>query len=215
MKMCVLFLIALCMATASYAQGVDEWLRQKATQRKYLIQQIVALQAQIAQIKKGYEIAKQGYNTIHAIKNGEFSLHTAFFTGLKTVNPKVKKYARVADIIANQVTIVQVAHQSIRQARSSPRFASGELAAVSEITDALLSEVAKTIDQLSAVVLNGKYEMSDDERLRRIDNLYLTSTQQAKTAYTLSQHVGFIDRSRLQELSENRAMRELYNLPAQ
>ncbi|WP_298708838.1 hypothetical protein [uncultured Chitinophaga sp.] len=215
MKVCVLVLALLCAVTASHGQGVNEWLRQNATQRKYLIQQIVALQAQIAQIKKGYEIAKSGYNTIHAIKNGEFSLHTVFFTGLKTVNPKVKKYARVADIIANQVTIIQVANQSIRQARSSPRFAAGELAAASEISTALLTEVAKTIDQLSAVILNGKYEMTDDERLRRIDQLYLTSNQQAKTAFTLSQHVGFIDRSRLQELSEIGAMRELYNLPAQ
>lgn len=215
MKVCVLVLVFLCAVTASYGQGVNEWLRQNATQRKYLIQQIVALQVQIAQIKKGYEIAKSGYNTIHAIKNGEFSLHTVFFTGLNTVNPKVRKYARVADIIANQVTIIQVANQSIRQARSSPRFGAGELAVVSEISTALLTEVTKTIDQLSAIVLNSKYEMTDDERLRRIDQLYLTSTLQAKTAFTISQHVGFIDRSRLQELSEIGAMRELHNLSVQ
>lgn len=215
MKVFVFVLLLLATSMASYAQVANEWLRQKATQRRYLIQQIVALQAQIAQLKKGYDIAKKGYNAIHSFKNGELSLHTVFFTGLKTVNPKVKKYERVADIIANQITIIKVANQSLQKVRQSARFTVKEATAVADITNSLLAEVAQSVEQLSAVILNGKYEMTDDERLRRIDQLYQQSTVHAKTAYTLSNHVGFIDKSRLHESVETASMRELYGLPKQ
>ena len=52
------------------------------------------------------EIARDGLTTIHEIKNGEFNLHNLFFSSLKTVNPEVAKYSRIAVIIADQVSII-------------------------------------------------------------------------------------------------------------
>ena len=213
MKLCVLVIVLVSLNFPAKAQLVNEWLRQNATQRKYLLQQIISLQAHIAQLKKGYDIAKKGYNTIQSVKNGEFSLHNIFISDLKIVNPKIKKYARVADIISNQFTILKVCNESVRKVRGSGRFRPPEIAAIADVSATLLKEVAKTIDQLAAVVLNGKYEMSDDERINRIDRLYTQSTQQLNASYAISQQVNFVDRNRLQEFSESDAMRKLYGIP--
>lgn len=57
---------------------------------------------------KGYEIVSQGYNTIKNLSQGNFNLHKIFLDGLMQVSPAVKKYKRVADIIACQGMIVKV-----------------------------------------------------------------------------------------------------------
>src|SRR5260221_4860823 len=105
MKMIFIILSLFVCIQAGHAQTYDEWFRQKKTQKKYLLQQIAALQVYIDYAKKGYDIASKGLNTIRDIKNGDFNLHRDFFGSLKQVNPKIKKYAKVADIIAYQVSI--------------------------------------------------------------------------------------------------------------
>ena len=49
------------------AQTWAEWFRQKATQKKYLLQQIAALHVYSGYLSKGYSIAKDGLNTIKSI----------------------------------------------------------------------------------------------------------------------------------------------------
>lgn len=210
MKQCCLIIVLVSLMLSTRAQSI---FRQNATQRKYSLQQIISLQAHILQLKKGYDIAKKGYNTIQSVKNGEFSLHNVFISDLKIVNPKIKRYARVADIVSNQVSILKVCNHNIKRARSSHRFRPSEIAAITEISTTLLNEVAKTIDQLAAIVLNGKYEMTDDERIIRIDRLYTLSTQQRDASLKISQQLNFIDRNRLQQFSESDAMRKLYDIP--
>lgn len=99
MKKLIMLCLFAAIATATQAQNVAELTKQKKTQKKYLIEQIVALQLYISYVKKGYSIAKEGLNTISAFKRGEFNLHTNYFNSLKSVNPKIKQYAKVADIM--------------------------------------------------------------------------------------------------------------------
>ncbi len=48
-----------------------------------MLEQLAALQAYIKVAEKGYTIAEQGLQTIGQIKNGEFTLHSAFVSSLK------------------------------------------------------------------------------------------------------------------------------------
>ena len=89
MKKIVAIALLLSFATSGSAQTFAEWFNQKATQRKYLIQQIAALQVYIGYVSKGYSIAKNGLNTIRDIKRGDFNLHNSYLTSLVTVNPKI------------------------------------------------------------------------------------------------------------------------------
>ena len=73
--------MVLCAENLS-AQTSSEWFRQKATQKKYLLQQIAALQVYSGYLSKGYSIAKNGLNTIKNIKNGDLLQHSNYFTSL-------------------------------------------------------------------------------------------------------------------------------------
>ncbi|MCA6438992.1 MAG: hypothetical protein IM581_03630, partial [Chitinophagaceae bacterium] len=106
-KIMILVTVGLFAFHSSNAQTTDEWLNQKSTQKKYLLQQIAALQVYIGYAKKGYTVVTSGINTIRNIKNGDLNLHRDFFNRLKNVNPAIRRYAKVADIIAYQVKIIK------------------------------------------------------------------------------------------------------------
>lgn len=164
--------MVLCAESLS-AQTWAEWFRQKATQKKYLLQQIAALQVYSGYLSKGYSIAKNGLNTIKSIKNGDLLQHTNYFTSLVTVNPKIKRYAKVADIIALQITIAKLSGNAIKSFRNNHHFTPTEIDYLQSVYSKLLSDCAKNLDELLTLITNGNLQMKDDERITAIDKIYL------------------------------------------
>ena len=117
MKQIMLIIVAFTFSASSQAQTRSEWTRQKKTQIRYLLEQIVAFQAYTGYLKKGYSIAGKGLSNIQHSKDGEWSLHKDFFGSLKAVNPSVKSYAKVADVIDMQIKIIKRSKALISQCR--------------------------------------------------------------------------------------------------
>lgn len=168
----IVFLICLFSFETAYAQTWNEWFRQGKTQRKYLIQQIVALQGYIEQLKKGIEIGRKGLNLIQGFKEGEFGLHDLFFKSLKKINPNIKNYTRIADIIAAQIYIAKKAKKVYKVSIASNQFRKEELDFILQISNELYLESSKFVNELINIITNGNLQMNDYERLKRIDELY-------------------------------------------
>ena len=171
-KLFIISIVILCAENLS-AQTSSEWFRQKATQKKYLIQQIAALQVYSGYLSKGYTIAKNGLNTIKSIKNGDLLQHGNYFTSLVTVNPQIKKYKKVADIIAMQISIAKQSGNSIKSFRNNRHFTPTEINYLQDVFNTLLSDCAKNLDELLNLITNGNLQMKDDERIEAIDKIYL------------------------------------------
>lgn len=172
MKKLFVIILLNTLSMGAKAQILGGFFNQGSTQKKYLLQQIAALQVYIGYAQKGYSIAKQGLNTISNIKHGEFNLHTNYYNSLKTVNPSIKGYAKVTAIIALQVRIVKVYKNASGQIQQSGAFTSNETTYLNGVFARLMDDCNKTIDELIDVVTSNKLEMKDDERLKRIDDLY-------------------------------------------
>lgn len=201
-------------STGTRAQTFAEWFRQSATQKKYLLQQIAALQVYIGYVQKGYSIAKEGLNTISAIKHGEFNLHKDYFNSLKTVNPKIKNYSKVADIIALQVNIIKTYKEAARQIKQSRSFNTTEINYINNVFDRLIDDCAKTIDALIAVTTSGELEMKDDERLKRIDALYSDMQDKYTFVQGFSNEAKLLATSRISEqnnIQRSRALNGIKN----
>lgn len=209
MKRLLILLLFAILSTGTKAQTFAEWFRQKATQKKYLLQQIAALQVYIGYVQKGYSIAKEGLNAISDIKNGEFNLHKDYFNSLKTVNPKIKNYSKVADIIALQVKIIQTYKEAIKQVKQSEAFNAKEIFYVNGVFERLLDDCAKTIDALIAVTTSGELEMKDDERLKRIDALYSEMQDKYTFVQAFSNEAKLLAASRIREQTDVKTMRSL------
>jgi hypothetical protein len=213
MKKIILSLLLFVSAGSSLqAQTFAEWFQQKKTQKKYLIQQIAALQVYIGYAKKGYNIAKEGLTTIGGFTRGEFNLHTDYFNSLKSVNPEIKRYARVGDIIALQVKIAQNYSRSYWKLNSSDVFSNDELAYIGRVFSRLLDDCAKTLDELITITTDGKLEMKDDERIQRIDRLYMDMQDKFTFTQSFSNDAVSLVASRVKEKIDVQTSRVLHGI---
>src|SRR6478672_7152591 len=152
MRTLVLFILVLISVKVCNAQTFDEWFKQRKTQKKYLIEQIAALQMYVGYVQKGYSIAKKGLTTIGTIKKGDFNLHSDFFSSFKTVNPSIRNYAKVADIIAFQVKIIQTYKAAYKHAQSFSLFSSNEIDYIYKVFTNLITYSTADIDELMKVI---------------------------------------------------------------
>ncbi|GAC1382538.1 MAG: hypothetical protein NVSMB45_08730 [Ginsengibacter sp.] len=168
-----IFTILICFsAAASYSQTYDEWFQQQKTQKKYLLEQIAALHTYIGFAQKGYAVVSGGINTIRDLRKGDFSMHNNFFNSLTAVNPKIKKYVKVAAIIAAQISIAKQVHHTLKICRNTQQLSGTELKYLKQVFNNLLDECAGNLDELFGLVTSGEQQMKDDERIKRIDRLY-------------------------------------------
>ena len=197
-----ILIILLLTANAVNAQTFEEWAQQKKTQKKYLFQQIAALQVYIGYVKKGYDVVNKGLTTIRNIKSGDFNLHRDFFRSLKQVNPKISKYAKGADIVAYQLRIMKQTNKTLQGIREAGQFSTDELDYCKTVFDNLLEECFKSIDELLLVITSGELEMKDDERIKRIDILYAHMQNKYAFSCSFSEEMGLLSMQRLGEQIE-------------
>lgn len=202
MKTSFLLMSLYLFALSAKTQTTDEWLNQSSTQKKYLLQQIAALQVYLGYAKKGYNIVTGGVNTIRNIKNGDLNLHRDFFNRLKNVNPAIHRYAKVADIIAYQVKIIKQTKIVLTQIRETKQFTEAELNYCKQVFDTLLDECIKTVEELILVTTSEELEMKDDERLKRIDGLYADVQNKYSFTCSFSEDMGLLAVQRLGEQME-------------
>ena len=126
----------------------------------------------LSDMKKGYEVISVGYNSVKDISQGNFSLHKAFLDGLMEVSPTIKKYRKVAEIIAMEVRLVSEYKTAIKRFQRDDNFNPGELDYITGVYANLVKKSLENIDELTTVVTANQLRMSDDERLTAIDNIY-------------------------------------------
>ena len=169
------------------AQIVKEIFQQKQTQIEYLANQIAALKVYIEVLQKGYKIADQGLTLIGKLKDSDFKLHKDYFASLKKVKPLVKNYPRVQDIIDLQMLTVQTYRSALSKAIDDGLLTASETSYMQRVYQRLISDCDKQLGELTAVVTDDKLEMKDDERIKRIDQLFQSMLQN----YTFSR--GFVN----------------------
>ncbi|OSZ77191.1 hypothetical protein CAP36_12315 [Chitinophagaceae bacterium IBVUCB2] len=151
---------------------------------KRLIEQIAALQVYISYAQQGYSIANKGLTTVRNIKNGDFNLHRDFISSFKKVNPKIKAYAKVADIIALQLRIISAIKECLKGVKEARQLSIAEIDHCSMVFQNVLNASLENLEQLLEIISDGQLQMKDDERLKRIDALY--ADMQDKYAFSSS-----------------------------
>jgi hypothetical protein len=206
----MILITGMILSTAAPAQTWDEWFKQKKTQKKYLAKQIVLLRLYLGYLKKGYEIADKGLTTIHNIKNGDFNLHRDFFGSLKNVNPHIKNSAKVADIIAFQVYIIQNIKRVNNFCKTNEYFTPEEIRYVAAVYSNMLFLCDASISELLTIIRSNETEMKDDERLVRIDKLYDDMLDKHAFVQSFDSDVRLIARERERETRSVERMHKQY-----
>ncbi|HRJ29776.1 MAG TPA: hypothetical protein PLV21_03850 [Cyclobacteriaceae bacterium] len=212
MKFLVILITGVILSTAAPAQTWNEWFKQKKTQKKYLVKQIALLRLYLGYLKKGYEIADKGLTTIHNIKNGDFNLHRDFFGSLKNVNPHIANSAKVADIIAFQVYIIQNMKRVNNFCRDNDHFTPEEIRYVTAVYSNMLFLCDVSVSELLMIIRSNETEMKDDERLKRIDTLYDDMLDKHAFVQSFDSDVRLIAKEREREQRSIELLRKQHDL---
>ena len=126
----------------------------------------------LSDMKKGYELLSGGYKTVKDMTEGNFSLHKTFLDALMQVSPAVKNYKRVGEIVDYQISIVKESRSGMNRFMKSGNFRGDEIHYFEKVYANLLNQSLRNLDELTMAITADKLRMSDDERLRAIDEIY-------------------------------------------
>ncbi|RAJ80118.1 hypothetical protein CLV59_105225 [Chitinophaga dinghuensis] len=212
MKVMLLISIILLSSFHMKAQTFNEWFRQKKTQREYLIKQIALLQQYIGYAKKGYDIAQKGLGTISQIKNGDLNIHRVFLNALKEVNPSLARYPKAVDVISSIVSMNAVSSKTIREVNSNNFMDAGNRDYTRQVLNNIRMENEKAADDLLQMFSNGILQLSDDQRLSRIDQLYAAVKDREAFLSAFISQLSMLIKQRHTEMADVEMSRIMYGL---
>jgi hypothetical protein len=207
----VAFVVVLCFllsARPGYSQTAAELLRQKATQKKYLLAQIAALRAYGAQLVKGYEIVGDGLETVSGFTRGEWKLHEDYFDSLKIVSPAIKQSKKIVEILKMQVGILQ----AFSGLGNADLLNPSDLAFIAQVKGDVLNDCEKDLEQLLEVTTSSKLEMSDAERLGRLEVIYASMQEKLVFASDFADQLRLMLRSRKKEQKDIDVLKKSYGI---
>lgn len=206
----IIVIILLAIIPMLQAQGVGQWFSQKKTQTQYLAQQIAALKIYTGYLEKGYQIAKTGLNTIGDIKDGHFKLDQVFFDDLEAINPNVRHYSRVADIITLNIQIINRSGEALKEAQTSGKFNDQELGYARKVFNNVKIDCNELIDELTQILSPGELKLSDDERIKRIDGVYAEMKDRYSFINSFCKDLGRLHIQRSQESRDVNTLQKIY-----
>lgn len=185
MRKLIVFAVFVLWCNPGFAQKAREWLRQKKTQKQYLIEQIAHLRLYLELTEKGYKIAKQGLTSIGDIKSGEFKLHKNRFDSLSIVKPAIKKDP-LASAAVGHIRAMITLYWGFDDLMAECSFLSAdEKKLVRDVFDRLASDGVAALNNLVEVTTNGRLKMTDDARSSQICSIF----EQSQSIHTFARQL--------------------------
>jgi len=193
-------------AQRSYAQG------QELQQLLLNIEKLTQLKGILSDMKTGYQIYQQGYSSISQLSKGNFNLHSVYLNGLLSITPVVRNYGRVPEIISQQASLISEYKSAYSRFKQSGAFSAGELNYMGSVYSQLVSQSLQNLDELTNVLTAGKLRMSDEERIKAINRIYLSSTDKLQFLRYFNRQGLLLNIQRSKDIGNSRTLKQLYGI---
>ena len=200
---CLLSLIATDQANAQ---------KQEIQQLTLNIQKLKQMKSTLTQIKNGYQILNRGYNRIKDISQQDYKEHKDHLDGLKNVSPAVRNYSRVGKIIQYQYQLVSEYRNANARFVSSKSFRPQELEYMGRVYARLLDESMNNLQELTTILTSGKTSMTDDERFKAIDRIYLDMEEKLSFLREFNSSATVLALQRKKENNDVKSVETLYGI---
>jgi len=206
--MVIILALFVCLGSAKHASAQAQEMQQLILD----IEKLTQLKGILSDMKTGYQIYQQGYGSISQLSKGNFDLHSVYLNGLLSINPTVRNYGRVADIITQQASLLSEYKNAYKQFKQSGSFSASELTYMSNVYGQLVNQSLQNLDDLTNVLTAGKLRMSDDERMRAIDRIYASSSDKLQFLRHFNRQGVLMNIQRSKDAGDNRTMKQLYGI---
>lgn len=193
-------------AQRSYAQA------QELQQLLLNIEKLTQLKGILSDMKTGYQIYQQGYSSISQLSKGNFNLHSVYLNGLLSITPAVRNYGRVPEIISQQASLINEYKSAYNRFKGSGAFSAGELNYMGSVYSQLISQSLQNLDELTNVLTAGKLRMSDEERIKAINRIYLSSTDKLQFLRYFNRQGTLLNIQRSKDIGNSRTLKLLYGI---
>lgn len=177
-----------------------------------MAEQIADLQIYEQALTKGYSIAQKGLTTAHDLKSGTFGLHTAYFNSLEQVNPVVSDDPKGKAILDLWQQLISRFTTEISWQQKQKLLQANELSYLQSVYDNLLKECKKDIDALTLVLTPGKMQLTDQQRLDRLDRLYTSMKDKYAFAGDFTSKCRKLALGRQQAKQEKEQLKKIYGI---
>jgi hypothetical protein len=194
------------------AQFQGGFFGQQSQQRKLMAAQIAEYETYLGELKTGYHITKYGLNTAHDLKNGTFTLHSKYISSLSQVSPVIQnspKGKAIADLNNNTLALLATEISWQQQQRILTPAETGYL---QKVRANLAAKCKLDMDELLQVLTPGKLQLTDDQRLARLDKLYDSMKDKYAFAGSFTSKCRKLALGRKQQSQDNGQLKKLYGI---
>lgn len=208
----LLFLAAPLFYGKAQAQFLGGFFSQQSQQRKLMAEQIAQYEIYLGAIKTGYHVAETGLNTAHDLKNGTFNLHNAYISSLSQVNPLIQNNPKGKAIAGLNDQVLKTLSDELAWQQKEKQLSEKELAYFQKVQANLLSKCQLDMSELTDVLTPGKLQLTDAQRLDRLDKLYDRMKDKYAFAGAFTAKCRKLAESRKQNKQDNAQMKKLYGI---
>ena len=176
------------------------------------VQKLTVLKQILTDLKTGYQVLDAGYTAVRDIAKGSFSLHEAFLDGLLAVNPAVRNYQRVKDIISLEAGMLSRYQSAWAQFQRDGRLQPAEIALLAQVYSNLFKQSVQGLSDLVMVLTPGALRASDAERMRQIDGIYTGMLEQAAFLDRVNNTTALLAMQRGSEQNDMKVVGGLYGV---
>ena len=176
------------------------------------VEKLAQFRSILKQMKQGYDILNSGYRTVRDLSHGNFTLHRTFLDGLLRVSPAVRRYRKIGEIIKMQVRVVEQCKAGYKGFRVSQLFNPQELQYISVIHDRILRLSLGNLNELLLVLSEQALEMSDDERLSRIDAIHRQMEEKLHFLSHFNTEASILHLQRKKEMNNSHSMEKIQGI---
>ena len=203
-----IFAIVLAFSLSATALGQT----QEATQLLLNYEKLRQLEEILDNMYKGYKILSQGYDRVKGIAEGNYKLHQVFLDGLYAVNPTVSKYKRIPMIIDYQSQLMREYKRAYKRLRDDGSLTASELRYLESVYTYLVKQSLRNLEELTMIVTASKLRMTDDERLKAIDRIFLDMESKLSFLRYFNNSTQMLVMQRGRENSDVMTIQSLYEL---
>lgn len=191
----------------------------KARSQEFEIEQLLLNVEKLVQFKEilnnmydTYKMLEENHNRVRDIANGNFDLHKLFLDGLMEVNPTVKRYYKISEIITMQTRLIKEYKAAWNMFQNIDLFSKEELQFINRIYKDLINQSVQNLNALLSVITAGELRMSDDERIHAIDAIHKELSDQLAFLRSFNTSTHQLALQRLRESSELKGLEKIHEI---
>jgi hypothetical protein len=212
MKTLSKIILSVLVVTMGFAPLTTAGQTHEAMQLALNIKKLDQLRKILRNMYDSYKIITDGYNRVQGVVNGNYKIHQVFLDGLYQVNPSIRNYKRVSDIIIYQGQIIKEYKRAYNRFKETGVFGHPEIIYMGEVYGNLLDQSLKNLDELSLILMSGTLRMSDDERLSAIDRIHQEMLDKLAFLRAFNNKTSILAMQRQRQKQDIKRMQRLYDI---